>query len=148
MLESHRIIIKFLKQTILETDIKAMDCGHEKDFTIIPGTFDDDYYDLLLENDGCDIHLKIYYETDELDCFVTIDLIDGYHESVHVKFNFEDWENDFYQFCIAVKVILEHYAIGIWTEAMAEMEVTGLVNFVKKYQSKTIVWNNDCLVYE
>ncbi|HEP1798465.1 TPA: hypothetical protein VB869_000548 [Streptococcus suis] len=148
MLESHRIIIKFLKQTILETDIKAMDCGHEKDFTIIPGTFDDDYYDLLLEIDGCDIHFKVYYETDESDCFVMMDLEDGLHESIHVKFNFSNWKNDFHQFCIAMKVILEHYAIGIWTEAMAEMEVTGLVNFVKKYQSKTIVWNNDCLVYE
>lgn len=135
MLESHRIIIKFLKQTILETDIKAMDYGHEKDFTIIPGTFDDDYYDLLLENDGCDIHFKIYYETEESDCFVTIDLEDGLHESIHVKFNFEDWENDFYQFCIAMKVILGHYVIGIWTETMAEMEVIGFVRFVEKYQN-------------
>ena len=62
MLESHRIIIKFLKQTILETDIKAMDYGHEKDFAIIPGSFDDEYYDLLLENDGCDITRERFFE--------------------------------------------------------------------------------------
>ena len=133
MLESHRIIIKFLKQTILETDIKAMDYGHEKDFAIIPGTFDNDYYDLLLENDGCDIHFKIYYETEESDCFVTIDLEDGLHESIHVKFNFSNWKNDFHQFRITLKIILEHYVIGLWTEAMAEMEVIGIERFVEKY---------------
>ena len=133
MLETDKAIIKFLKQTILETDLKAIDFGHEKDFTIIPGTFDDDYYDLLLENDGCDIHFKVYYETEELDCFVTIDLEDGLHESIHVKFNFEHWENDFYQFCIAIKIILGHYIIGNWTETMAEMEVIGFVRFVEKY---------------
>ncbi|HEL1602176.1 TPA: hypothetical protein VB846_001590 [Streptococcus suis] len=138
MLESHRIIIKFLKQTIFETDIKAIDCHHEKDFAIFPGSFDDEYYDLLLENDGCDIHIKIFYETEESDCFVTIDLEDGLHESIHVKFNFEDWENDFYQFCIAMKVILGHYVIGIWTEAMAEMQAFGLAGFVKKYQDKRL----------
>ena len=49
-------------QTILETDLKAIDFGHEKDFTIIPGTFDDDYYDLLLENDGCDITRERFFE--------------------------------------------------------------------------------------
>ncbi|MGV3251859.1 hypothetical protein ACED97_01690 [Streptococcus suis] len=148
MLESHSIIIKFLKQTILEADLKAMDYNHEKYFSIIPGTFDDDYYDLLLENEDCNIHFKIYYETEESDCFVTIDLEDGLHESIHVKFNFEHWENDFYQFCIAMKIILEHYVVGLWTEAMAEIEVTGLINFVKKYQNKTIVWSDDCLLYE
>ncbi|HEM3523003.1 TPA: hypothetical protein U1B35_000937 [Streptococcus suis] len=133
MLETDKAIIKFLKQTILETDLKAIDFGHEKDFTIIPGTFDDDYYDLLLENDGCDIHFKVYYETEESDCFVTIDLEDGLHESIHVKFNFEHWGNDFYQFCIAMKIILGHYIIGNWTETMAEMEVIGFVRFVEKY---------------
>ncbi|HEP1831661.1 TPA: hypothetical protein VB851_002118, partial [Streptococcus suis] len=109
MLETDKAIIKFIKQTILETDLKAIDFGHEKDFTIIPGTFDDDYYDLLLENDGSDIHFKIYYETEESDCFVTIDLEDGLHESIHVKFNFEDWENDFQNFSTVMKVVLEHY---------------------------------------
>ena len=97
MLETHNAIIKFLKQTILETDIKAMDYGHEKDFAIIPGSFDDEYYDLLLENDGCDIHFMIYYETEETDCFVTVDFEDGLHESIHVKFNFSNWKNDFHQ---------------------------------------------------
>ncbi|WFA76791.1 hypothetical protein PFZ59_05000 [Streptococcus suis] len=148
MLESHRIIIKFLKQTILETDIKAMDYGHEKDFAIIPEVFDDEYLGILLENDGCDIHIKIFYETEESDCFVTIDLEDGLHESIHVKFNFEDWENDFYQFCIAMKVILGHYVIGIWPEAMAEMQVISLAGFVKKYQDKKFVWQDDYLDYE
>lgn len=148
MLESHRMIIKFLKQTILEADLKAMDCGHEKDFAIIPEAFDDEYLGILLENDGCDIYFKIYYETDDSDCFVTMDLEDGLHESIHVKFNFEDWKNDFHQFCIAVKVILEHYVIGLWTEAMAEMEVIGLVGFVKNYQNKTIIWNDDCFISE
>ncbi|HEM5943172.1 TPA: hypothetical protein U2C31_000311 [Streptococcus suis] len=133
MLETDKAIIKFLKQTILETDLKAIDFGHEKDFAIIPGTFDDDYYDLLLENEDCNIHFKIYYETEESDCFVTIDLEDGLHESIHVKYNFEDWENDFYQFCIAMKIILKHYVIGLWNEAMAEMEVIGIVRFVEKY---------------
>ncbi|HFI0600827.1 TPA: hypothetical protein ACGO02_000251 [Streptococcus suis] len=69
----------------------------------------------------------------ESDCFVTIDLEDGLHESIHVKYNFEDWENDFYQFCIAMKIILKHYVIGLWNEAMAEMEVIGIVRFVEKY---------------
>ncbi|MGQ7562710.1 hypothetical protein ACTGYT_01660 [Streptococcus suis] len=133
MLETDKAIIKFLKQTIFETDIKAIDCHHEKDFAIIPGTFDDDYYDLLLENEDCNIHFKIYYETEESDCFVTIDLEDGLHESIRVKFNFEDWENDFYQFCIAMKIILGHYIIGNWTETMVEMEVIGFVRFVEKY---------------
>ncbi|HEO8609083.1 TPA: hypothetical protein TZS83_001762 [Streptococcus suis] len=148
MLETHNTIVKFIVQTIFEEGINAIDCGQEMDFAIIPGTFDDEYYDLLLENDGCDIHFKVFYETGESDCFVTIDLEDGLHESIHVKFNFEDWENDFYQFCIAMKVILGHYVIGIWTETMAEIEVTGLINFVKKYQNKTIIWNDDCLIYE
>ena len=133
MLETDKAIIKFLKQTILETDLKAIDFGHEKDFTIIPGTFDDDYYDLLLENDGCDIHFKIYYETEKSDCFVTIELEDGLHESIHLKFNFSNWKNDFHQFRIAMKIILEHYVIGLWTEAMAEMEAIGFVRFVDKY---------------
>ncbi|HFH9843941.1 TPA: hypothetical protein ACGOOQ_001838 [Streptococcus suis] len=133
MLETDKAIIKFLKQTILETDLKAIDFGHEKDFTIIPGTFDDDYYDLLLENDGCDIHFKIYYETEESDCFVMIELEDGLHESIHVKFNFSNWKNDFHQFRIAMKIILEHYVIGLWTEAMAEIEAIGFVRFVDKY---------------
>lgn len=148
MLESHRIIIKFLKQTILETDIKAMDYGHEKDFAIIPGSFDDEYYDLLLENDGRDIHFMIYYETEETDCFVTVDFEDGLHESIHVKFIFEDWEDDFQNFSTVMQVVLEHYIIGNWTEAMAEMQAIGLVGFVKKYQNKTIIWNDDCLIYE
>ena len=62
MLETDKAIIKFLKQTILETDLKAIDFGHKNDFTIIPGTFDDDYYDLLLENDGCDITRERFFE--------------------------------------------------------------------------------------
>ena len=148
MLETHSAIIKFLKQTILETDLKAMDCGHEKDFATIPGTFDDDYYDLLLENDDCNIHFKIYYETEDSECIVTVDLKDGLHESIHVKFDFEAWENDFNQFCIAMKVVLEHYAIGLWAEAMAEMEVIGFASFVEKYQDKTIIWYDGYMDYE
>ncbi|MFH6636629.1 hypothetical protein QE557_08050 [Streptococcus suis] len=147
MLETHKAIIKFLKQTILETDIKSMDCGHEKDFAIIPEAFDDEYLGILLENDGRDIYFKIYYETDESDCFVTMDLEDGLHESIHVKFNFEHWENDFYQFCVAMKVILGYYIIGSWTESMAEIEVIGLVNFVNKYQNKSIVWCDGSINY-
>lgn len=148
MLESHRMIIKFLKQTILEADLKAIDCGQNMDFAIIPGTFDDDYYDLLLENDGCDIHFKIYYETEESDCFVTIDLEDGLHKSIHVKFNFEDWENDFQNFSTVMKVVFEHYIIGNWTEAMAEMQAVSLAGFVKKYQDKKIIWQDGYLDYE
>ncbi|HEL2201337.1 hypothetical protein NOL14_01620 [Streptococcus suis] len=148
MLETDKAIIKFIKQTILETDIKAMDYGHEKDFAIIPEAFDDEYLGILLENDGCDIHFKIFYETEESDCFVTIDLEDGLHESVYVKFIFSNWVDDFQIFSMIIKVVLEHYIIGNWTEAMAEMEVIGLVNFVKKYQNKTIVWNDDCLFLE
>ena len=148
MLETDKAIIKFLKQTILETDLKAIDFGHEKDFKIIPGTFDDDYYDLLLENDGCDIHFKVYYETEESDCFVTIDFEDGLHESIHVKFNFEDWVDDFQIFSTAMKVVLEHYIIGNWTEAMAEMQAIGLAGFVKKYQDKKIIWQDGYLDYE
>ncbi|MFH0401930.1 hypothetical protein ACEE60_07035 [Streptococcus suis] len=142
MLESHRMIIKFLKQTILEADLKAMDCGHEKDFAIIPETFDDDYFGILLENDGCDIHLKIYYETEESDCFVTIDLEDGLHESIHVKFTFSNWVDDFQIFSTAMKMVLEHYIIGNWTEAMIEMQVISLAGFVKKYQDKKFVWQD------
>ncbi|MGQ7479716.1 hypothetical protein ACTGYX_06620 [Streptococcus suis] len=138
MLESHRIIIKFLKQTIFETDIKAIDCHHEKDFAIIPGSFDDEYYDLLLENDGCDIHIKVFYETEESDCFVTIDLEDGLHESVYVKFTFSNWVDDFQFFSMVIKVVLEHYIIGNWTEAMTEMQAFGLAGFVKKYQDKRL----------
>ena len=37
------------------------------------------------------------------------------------------------QFRIAMKIILEHYVIGLWTEAMAEMEAIGFVRFVDKY---------------
>ena len=147
MLESHRIIIKFLKQTILETYIKAMDYGHEKDFAIIPGSFDDEYYDLLLENDGCDIHFKIYYETEETDCFVTVDFEDGLHESVYVKFTFSNWVDDFQIFSMVMKVVLEYYIIDNWTEAMAEMQVISLAGFVKKYQDKKFVWQDDYLDY-
>ncbi|HEM5084750.1 TPA: hypothetical protein U1247_000662 [Streptococcus suis] len=148
MLESHSIIIEFLKQTILETDLKAIDFGHEKDFTIIPGTFDDDYYDLLLENDGCDIHFRVYYETDESDCFVTMDLEDGLHESVYVKFTFSNWVDDFQIYSTVMKVVLERYIIGNWTEAMAEMQAIGLAGFVKKYQDKKIIWQDGYLDYE
>ncbi|NQN53773.1 hypothetical protein HO928_01960 [Streptococcus suis] len=147
MLEAHNTIVKFLVQTIFEEGINAIDCGQNLDFTIIPGTFDD-YYDLLLENDGCDIHFKIYYETEESDCFVTIDLEDGLHESIHVKFNFEDWENDFQNFSTVMKVVLEHYIIGNWTEAMAEMQAISLAGFVKKYQDKKIIWQDGYLDYE
>ena len=52
-----------------------------------------------------------------------------------MKFNFSNWKNDFHQFRIAMKIILEHYVIGLWTEAMAEMEVIGFVRFVEKYQN-------------
>ncbi|HEM6278689.1 hypothetical protein HO542_00575 [Streptococcus suis] len=148
MLETHNVIIKFLVQTILETEIKAIDCGREIDFAIIPETFDDDYYGMLLESDGCDIHFKIYYETEESNCIVTVDFEDGLHESIHVKFDFEDWENYFNQFCIAMKIVLEHYAIGLWAEAMAEMEVIGFVSFVEKYQDKTIILYDGYMDYE
>ncbi|HEM5190841.1 TPA: hypothetical protein U1306_001953 [Streptococcus suis] len=148
MLETHNAIIKFLKQTILETDIRAMGCGHEKDFAIIPELIDDDYYGLLLENNGCDLYYKIYYETEESNCIVTVDFEDGLHESIHVKFDFEDWENDFNQFCIAMRIVLEHYAIGLWAEAMAEMEVIGFASFVEKYQDKTIIWYDGYMDYE
>lgn len=147
MLETHDVIIKFLKQTLLDTDIKAIDCGHAKNFAIIPETFDDDYYGILLENDGCDIHFKVFYETEESDCFVTVNLEDGLQESIQVKFYFSKLENDFQQFCIVMKVILEHYAIGLWTEAMAEMQAIGLTGFVKKYQDKTIIWYDGYLDY-
>ena len=147
MLETHSAIIKFLKQTILETDLKAIDCGHETDFAIIPGMFDDNYYDLLLESDGCDIHFKIYYETEDSDCIVYVDFEDRLHESIYVKFDFSIWDDDFYQFSSVMKVVLEHYIIGIWTEAMAEMQAIGLTGFVKKYQDKTIIWYDGYLDY-
>lgn len=139
MLETHNTIVKFIVQTIFEEGINAIDCGQEMDFAIIPGTFDDEYYDLLLENDGCDIHFKIYYETEETDCFVTVDFEDGLHESIHVKFTFSNWIDDFKNFSMVMKVVLEHYIIGNWPEAMAEMQVISLAGFVKKYQDKKFV---------
>lgn len=103
---------------------------------------------LLLENDGCNIHFQIYYETEESDCFVTVDFEDELHESIHVKFNFEYWENDFQNFSTVMKVVLEHYIIGNWTEAMAEMQAISLAGFVKKYQDKKIIWQDGYSDYE
>ncbi|HFI0579440.1 TPA: hypothetical protein ACGO05_001895 [Streptococcus suis] len=148
MLEIHNVIIKFLVQTILETEIKAIDCGREIDFAIIPETFDDDYYGMLLESDGCDIHFKVYYEIEGTDCFVTVDFEDGLHESVYVKFTFSNWVDDFQIFSTVMKVVLERYIIGNWTEAMAEMQAIGLAGFVKKYQDKKIIWQDGYLDYE
>ena len=130
MLETHDLIINLIKNSIYYSDKAAFSLGKVTDFAIIPGSFDDEYYDLLLENDGCDIHFKVYYETEESDCFVTMDLYDELHQSVHVSFSFSSWEDDVLKFQSVLEIVLDHYSFGNWIGAMAEIEHNGFGKFI------------------
>ncbi|HFI2662730.1 TPA: hypothetical protein ACGO5H_001648, partial [Streptococcus suis] len=130
MLETHDLIIKLIKNSIYDADKAAFSFGKVTDFAIIPETFDDDYYGLLLEYGGCDICFKVYYESEEKDCFVTMDLYDELHPSVHVSFSFSSWEDDVLKFQSVLEIVLDHYASGNWIEAMAEIEQNGFGKFI------------------
>ncbi|HFI0289423.1 TPA: hypothetical protein ACGOVY_000041 [Streptococcus suis] len=135
MLETHDLIIKLIKNSIYDADKAAFSFGKVTDFAIIPETFDDDCFGLLLEDGGCDIYFKVYYENEEADSFVTMSLYDELHSSVHIKFSFSDWENDFSEFRSVLVIVLNHYAFGNWLETMAEIEINGFGEFIDNHKS-------------
>lgn len=135
MLETHDLIINLIKSSTYDADKSATAFGKSRNFAIIPETFDDDCYGILLEDGGCDIYFKVYYETEETDSFVTMSLYDELHPSVHIKFSFSDWDTDYSEFQSVLEIVLNHYAFGNWLDAMAEIEYKGFGKFVDNHKS-------------
>lgn len=118
----------------------SVDLTHETEHTMIqhdslPNYIvcpydDDEYYDLHLLNDGSDLLFRFYYEDEDSDCSMTIELCNDAFESVMLQFSFEDIQN----FKETVKTLIIHYTTKNWYNVMSEIHAIGIDSFLEKYQ--------------
>ncbi|MER0123048.1 hypothetical protein ABPH35_05395 [Streptococcus sp. ZJ93] len=137
MLICEQELLYFLINTIAEAEIRSGYCKNE---FITERYLNDEYYEYSLLNDSSDIVIRFYLDCDDRneEFVVTLALYDDIHEPVLIKFTFSDGENDISDYKEALKVIIEHYIVGSWYQAMEEIEEIGFSTFVQKNSGKLL----------
>lgn len=81
-------------------------------------------------NDGADLLFRFYYEDEESDSSVTIELCNDAFESVMLQFSFEDTQN----FKETVKTLIIYYTTKNWYNVMSGIHAIGIDVFLEKYK--------------
>lgn len=130
LLESNEVLIKHIKHEIFSAEEEAAENGRRTDFSLIPYVTDD-YYELQLENDGSDIVIKVFDETEESDTLVIIEMTYPAYDPSITSFSFSNMEKDIQHFLNALKVIFTHYCNGNWYVAISAIQALGFDNFLE-----------------
>lgn len=122
-------LLHFLVQTIaeLEThpDFYGVDFVTERYTT-------DEYYEYNLLNDGADILIRVYNPVDDgdSDCYVTVGLFCDALDSIHLLFEFDDFESDFEYYKSVMQNILRSYMLGNWHHALLYIQKYGIDSLI------------------
>ncbi|MEW4353754.1 hypothetical protein AB1I63_02480 [Streptococcus pneumoniae] len=138
MLQCEKELLHFLIRVIAESEIRA---GYYNNDFITERYTTDDYYEYSLLNDGSDIVIRFYHDSDDRneEFVITFALYDDMHEPVLVKFPFLDGENDITDYKEVIEVIIHRYIVENWHDTMEEISEVGISAFVRNNSSKLLI---------
>lgn len=132
-----RGVIADLHSTMLKHETEHVELNYSCDFYE-----QDDFREVSLRNGENKLQFLINKDEYDNDLNATLILEDGLHNSVSFSLDFTQDENDLEMFKKISKVLINHFILAIWHEAMAEISAIGVESYVEKYHEKEIDWSN------